>query len=81
VGLRASVVYHDSFWYPLKAKALMRDVLASPWGRLFRGWETAVADDSGYPQFGSDPAEIERTGLRALDAIGGYSWHLPQGSA
>src|SRR5205085_1516367 len=34
----ASVVYHDSFWYPLKAKALMREALASPWGRLFRGW-------------------------------------------
>src|SRR4030095_13894309 len=62
----ASVVYHDSFWYPLKAKALMRDVLASPWGRLFRGWESAVADESGYHGFGSQPADIERTGLRAL---------------
>ena len=62
----ASVVYHDSFWYPLKAKALMREVLASPWGRLFRGWETAVADENGYPRVGNDPAEIERTGMRAL---------------
>jgi hypothetical protein len=62
----ASVVYHDSFWYPLKAKALMREVLASPWGRLFRGWETAVADQDGYPSVGAQPAEIERTGMRAL---------------
>jgi uncharacterized protein (DUF362 family) len=62
----ASVVYHDSFWYPLKAKALMREVLASPWGRLFRGWESAVADDAGYPTFGDDAAEFERTGMRAL---------------
>jgi len=62
----ASVVYHDSFWYPLKAKALMRDVLASPWGRLFRGWESAVADDNGYPRVGHEAADIERTGLRAL---------------
>jgi hypothetical protein len=62
----ASVVYHDSFWYPLKAKALMRDVLASPWGRLFRGWESAVADDNGYPSFGSESATVERTGMRAL---------------
>jgi hypothetical protein len=61
----ASVVYHDSFWYPLKAKALMREVLASPWGRLFRGWESAVADENGYPNFGSK-ATVERTGLRAL---------------
>jgi hypothetical protein len=61
----ASVVYHDSFWYPLKAKALMRDVLASPWGRLFRGWESAVADENGYPNFGSQ-VTVERTGMRAL---------------
>jgi hypothetical protein len=62
----ASVIYHDSFWYPLKAKALMRDVLASPWGRLFRGWETAVADEAGYPCVGDEAADIERTGMRAL---------------
>ena len=34
----ASVVYHDSFWYPVKARRLMADVLASDWGRLFRNW-------------------------------------------
>jgi hypothetical protein len=62
----ASVVYHDSFWYPLKAKALMKDVLASPWGKLFRGWESAVADERGYAGFGAEPAQLERTGLRAL---------------
>jgi hypothetical protein len=62
----ASVVYHDSFWYPLKAKALMRDALASPWGRLFRGWERAVPDSCGYPSVGDEPAEIRRTGFRAL---------------
>jgi hypothetical protein len=62
----ASVVYHDSFWYPLKAKRLMREVLASPWGRLFRGWESAVADDAGYHSFDSESATVERTGLRAL---------------
>jgi hypothetical protein len=60
------VVYHDSFWYPLKAKALMREVLASPWGHLFRGWETATVDENGYPDFGNEDAEIQRTGLRAL---------------
>ena len=62
----ASVIYHDSFWYPLKAKALMREVMASPWGRLFRGWETAAADDNGYPTFGSESPTTERTGMRAL---------------
>jgi len=61
----ASVVYHDSFWYPLKAKALMREVLTSPWGRLFRGWESAVADENGYSHV-NESADLERTGMRAL---------------
>ena len=28
----ASVVYHDSFWYPVKAKTMMQDVLGQPVG-------------------------------------------------
>ncbi len=36
----ASVIYHDSFWYPYNAKRMMREVLDGPWGRLFRNWET-----------------------------------------
>jgi hypothetical protein len=62
----ASVVYHDSFWYPVKAKALMRRVLGSPWGRLFRNWEQVVADDRGYPNIPAEGAEIRRTGVLAL---------------
>jgi hypothetical protein len=62
----ASVLYHDSFWYPLKAKQLMKDVMASPWGRLFRNWETAKADANGYPDVGGDDVQIEKTGARAL---------------
>ena len=62
----ASVVYHDSFWYPMKAKAMMQEVLGSPWGRLFRHWEQRYADDRGYPGMPERGAEIQRTGLRAL---------------
>jgi hypothetical protein len=62
----ASVIYHDSFWYPVHARRMMRDVLDSPWGRLFRNWETAAADGIGYPDVGGTAAEIERTGARAL---------------
>ncbi len=62
----ASVVYHDSFWYPVKAKAMMHDVLGSPWGRLFRNWEQVTADERGYPQIPTGGAEIRRTGVRAL---------------
>ena len=47
----ASVLYHDSFWYPVNAKRMMHDVLASPWGRLFRNWETLRATAESVPTF------------------------------
>jgi hypothetical protein len=64
----ASVVYHDSFWYPVNAKRLMHEVLNSPWGRLFRNWDTVRADEAGvgYPDVGGTAARIENTGARAL---------------
>jgi uncharacterized protein (DUF362 family) len=62
----ASVVYHDSFWYPVLARKKMHDVLASPWGRLFRHWEQAAPDGRGYPAIPEGGAEIQRTGVRAL---------------
>jgi uncharacterized protein (DUF362 family) len=62
----ASVVYHDSFWYPMLAKQKMHDVLGSPWGRLFRHWERVTADERGYPNIPEEGAQIERTGLKAL---------------
>jgi len=34
----ASVLYHDSFWYPTH-QALVREILNSDWGRLFHNWE------------------------------------------
>jgi len=62
----ASVVYHDSFWYPVLAKKKMADVLAGPWGRLFRHWEHVTPDARGYPVIPEEGATIHRTGLRAL---------------
>ena len=62
----ASVIYHDSFWYPYNAKRMMRDVLDAPWGRLFRNWETAAANADGYPDVGAGGGEITLTGGRAL---------------
>ena len=35
----ASVVYHDSFWYPLFAQRKMKQALESVWGRLFHNWK------------------------------------------
>ena len=39
----ASVVYHDSFWYPMNAERQIRQVLDSPWGRLFEDWERRLS--------------------------------------
>ena len=62
----ASVIYHDSFWYPLRAKRAMQQVLESEWGRLFRNWENVQADEQGYPEVGQHPAELTRTGWAAF---------------
>jgi hypothetical protein len=62
----ASVLYHDSFWYPVNARRLMREVLDSPWGRLFCNWETRAPDADGFPDVGTNAAVIEKTGMRAF---------------
>ena len=48
------------------AKRKMAQVLGSDWGRLFRHWEKVTPDERGYPAIPAEPAEIQRTGLRAL---------------
>jgi uncharacterized protein (DUF362 family) len=62
----ASVLYHDSFWYPLIARRRMRSVLASDWGRLFRNWERVSPDENGFPNVGAEAPQLRRTGIRAL---------------
>ena len=62
----ASVVYHDSLWYPLNAKRRVSAVLESEWGRLFHNWETLTPDANGFPDVGSTPATITRSGLNVL---------------
>ncbi|MBU0754187.1 MAG: DUF362 domain-containing protein, partial [Planctomycetes bacterium] len=61
----ASVVYHDSFWYPFKARNQMAEILESDWGRLFQNWEKVQADERGFPDVGKDPLIIRRSGLGA----------------
>lgn len=70
----ASVTYHDSFWYPLLAKRRMAEVLASEWGRLFANWERLAPDARGFPDVGEQPAELQRTGLRAFLKSLGILW-------
>ena len=64
----ASVLYHDSFWYPTHQK-IIQDILHSEWGRLFRNWEslTIPPDDltaTGWPTVGVDPAELKRESMK-----------------
>ena len=61
----ASVLYHDSFWYPFKAKRHMQQIAASDWGRLFQNWEGLSADERGYPAIGDEPLKVTRSGMRA----------------
>ncbi|MCK6457325.1 MAG: DUF362 domain-containing protein [Phycisphaerae bacterium] len=64
----ASVIYHDSFWYPTRAKRMMRAALESDWGRLFQNWEQVApqANDAGYPTVGDLPAHFDRAGWHAF---------------
>jgi uncharacterized protein (DUF362 family) len=72
----ASVLYHDTFWYPFKAKRQMARVLESPWGRLFRSWEKLEPDAHGYRQLVDEhePARAPRTGFRAFLTSLGILW-------
>ena len=62
----ASVIYHDSFWYPWLAKKKMAEALKSEWGRLFANWEDVQPDERGWPDVGEEPAALRRTGLKAV---------------
>ena len=62
----ASVIYHDSIWYPLNAERQIDKVLDSPWGRLFENWERLTPDDSGFANVGDAPAAITRAGMHAF---------------
>lgn len=62
----ASVVYHDSFWYPFLGRARVRKALDSPWGRLFHNFESVEADASGYSDVGSASGSIVRSLVRSV---------------
>src|SRR5215470_1148744 len=62
----ASVTYHDLYWYPVIGKQRVEDALRSEWGRLFANWGDAKPDAAGrgYPDVGSEQAELVRTGVK-----------------
>ncbi len=68
----ASVLYHDSFWYPVRGRVRVRQAMGSAWGRLFHNWETTRADDRGYSKIGEAHGTIVRSAWRLL----GMSWDI-----
>ena len=62
----ASVIYHDSFWYPVRGRGRVQAVLSNKWGRLFHNWEKAVPDAVGYPDVGRPVGRIVRSVGRLL---------------
>ena len=62
----ASVLYHDTFWYPAKGRTVMKDALESDWGQLFQAWEESVPDSHGYTVGARVAGGIRRTGLQAM---------------
>ncbi len=62
----ASVMYHDIYWYLLKARPRILDALNSSWGRLFYNWESLKGDESGFPDIGPAPMQAGRCVLSQL---------------
>ena len=58
----ASMLYHDTFWYPWNAERKMQEVLASPWGRLFGAWESLAPNERGFPVLPEEPAKLAKAG-------------------
>jgi hypothetical protein len=66
----ASVLYHDSYWYPRHQKRV-HEILSSTWGRLFHNWERLQLDPSdltlcGWPSVGEEPAKFKKETMRLL---------------
>ncbi|OVE73646.1 iron-sulfur cluster-binding protein [bacterium B17] len=66
----ASVLYHDSFWYPTHQE-IVHGILGSEWGRLFNNWEKLEIspddlDATGWADVGEAPAELKRESMRLL---------------
>ena len=62
----ASVLYHDSFWYPVLGRRRVMEALKSKWGRLFNNWEIVTPNDKGYPNVGPDAPSLVRGTLRLM---------------
>jgi hypothetical protein len=56
----ASILYHDSYWYPRNSARQMAACLDSDWGRLFQNWGQVTRTADGYEDLGETPATFHR---------------------
>ena len=66
----ASVLYHDTFWYP-SHQAVVRDILHSEWGRLFHNWEKVEVPPGdllvpGWRDVGADPLDLKPESMKLI---------------
>lgn len=64
----ASVLYHDTFWYPTH-RDIVNKILHSSWGRLFHNWSQLAIppenlDAPGWPDVGKDPLELSKDSFK-----------------
>ena len=63
----ASVIYHDSFWYPSHL-SIVKNILNSDWGRLFNNWEALeIPPDSlaqGWKDVGTAPLQLKSSSMQ-----------------
>ncbi len=64
----ASVLYHDSFWYPTHQR-IIREALESDWGRLFNNWDALALPPGdlstpGWSDVGETPAALNRQSVK-----------------
>ena len=45
---------------------MMKEVLRSDWGRLFRNWDSLTPDETGFPEVGEEGAESHKSGWKAF---------------
>ncbi len=70
----ASVLYHDTFWYPFIGRKRVQEALHSQWGRLFQNWESVKPAGKGYPDVGDAPAGIVRSTWKLVRISMGILW-------
>jgi uncharacterized protein (DUF362 family) len=66
----ASVLYHDTFWYP-SHQEIIQEIIHSDWGRLFNNWDKLALpkDDltsTGWKDVGSEPAELKQESIKLI---------------